>query len=137
MVRRYRRPTLDRERPVGHAGRMTPERLRDLCLALPQSIETFPFGAETSVFKTEGNGKIFALAGLADSPLTVSVKCDPEDAKALRSDWEEITPGYHLNKKHWITVDLTGTVPDDLVEDLVTDSHALVQPRMPRAPSSR
>ena len=115
---------------------MTPDDLRDFCLALPGAVETFPFDLETSVFKTEGNGKIFALSSLAATPLTVSLKVDPEDSIALRESWPEITPGYHLNKKHWITVDLGGDVPADMVEDLLRDSHALVKPRMPKAPKS-
>ncbi|SEN78851.1 MmcQ/YjbR family DNA-binding protein [Cryobacterium sp. TMT1-3] len=113
---------------------MTPDALVDLCLSLPQAIETFPFGEETSVFKTSGNGKIFALAALASEPLTVSLKCDPEESRALREEFPLwITPGYHLNKKHWITVELGGQVPAELVEQLLRDSHALVRPRVPRA----
>ena len=112
---------------------MTPDALRDLCLSLPQAIETFPFGEETSVFKTSGNGKIFALTALDAEPLTVSVKCDPEEAIALRAEYPQITPGYHLNKRHWITIQLDGGVPDDLVDELVRGSHELVRPRMPRA----
>ncbi len=112
---------------------MTRDELVDLCLGLPQAMETFPFGEETSVFKTSGNGKIFALAALAGEPATVSLKCDPEEGRALREEFpQHITPGYHLNKKHWITVVLDGTVPDELVEQLLRDSHALVRPRVPR-----
>lgn len=114
---------------------MTPDALTDFCLSLPQAIETFPFGLETSVFKTSGNGKIFALAALAEHPLTVSLKCDPEDSRALREEFpENITPGYHLNKKHWLTIVVGGEVADELVEQLVRDSHALVRPRVGRAP---
>lgn len=113
---------------------MTPDALVDLCLSLPQAIETFPFGEETSVFKTSGNGRIFALSSLASVPFTVSLKCDPEESRALRDEFpQHITPGYHLNKKHWITIVLDGTVPDDLVEQLVRDSHALVRPKVPPA----
>ena len=112
---------------------MTPDQLREVCLSLPQATETFPFGEETSVFKTSGNGKIFAISALDAVPLTVSLKCDPEDSIALRSDFAQITPGYHMNKKHWITVVVGDGVPDDLVEDLVSASHALVRPKAPRA----
>ena len=113
---------------------MTPDALVDLCLGLPQAVETFPFGDETSVFKTSGNGKIFALAALAGEPFTVSLKCDPEEGRALREEFSSwITPGYHLNKKHWITIVLDGHVPVELVEQLLRDSHALVRPRVPRA----
>jgi len=113
---------------------MTPDELRDFCLALPQATETFPFGDELSVFKTSGNGKIFALSALGASPFTVSLKCDPEESVALRQQYPGIVPGYHLNKKHWVTVALHDTdVPDDLVEQLLHDSHALVRPKVPRA----
>jgi predicted DNA-binding protein (MmcQ/YjbR family) len=111
---------------------MTPDTLRDFCLALPQSTETFPFGEETSVFKTSGNDKIFAISALGAERLTVSLKCDPEESMALRTEFAQITPGYHLNKRHWITVRLDGGVPDELVEQLLTASHALVRPRVPR-----
>ncbi|MET3767439.1 putative DNA-binding protein (MmcQ/YjbR family) [Marisediminicola sp. UYEF4] len=113
---------------------MTPDEFRDLCLSLPQAVETFPFGEETSVFKTSGNGKIFALSGLDDARLTISVKCDPEEALAHRAAHSEITPGYHLNKKHWLTIVVGGEVAGELVEQLVRDSHALVRPRVGRAP---
>jgi predicted DNA-binding protein (MmcQ/YjbR family) len=114
-------------------GSMTPDGLLALCSSLPQAVETFPFGEETSVFKTSGNGKIFAISALDATPLTVSVKCDPEESLALRAEYPQITPGYHLNKRHWITIVLDGGVQDALVEQLVTDSHALVRPKLPRA----
>lgn len=113
---------------------MTPDALRELCLALPQAAETFPFGEETSVFKTEGNQKVFAIAVLDRDPLTVSVKCDPEESLALQAEFPQITPGYHLNKKHWITIVVDHGVPDELVEQLIQDSHRLVRPKTPRAP---
>ena len=127
---------------------MTPDGLLEFCLSLPQAIETFPFGPQTSVFKTSGNGKIFALSALAGEPFSVSLKCDPEDSRALREEFPtQITPGYHLNKKHWITIvldrggndawtdaargDGTGERPvdDELVEQLLRESHALVRPK--------
>ncbi|TFC07003.1 MmcQ/YjbR family DNA-binding protein [Cryobacterium adonitolivorans] len=114
---------------------MTPDSLVEFCLSLPQATESFPFGEETSVFKTSGNGKIFALSALAGEPFKVSLKCDPEEGRALREEFpEHITPGYHLNKKHWITVVLDGVVEDEHVEQLLRDSHALVRPKVPRVP---
>ncbi|ANP72310.1 MmcQ/YjbR family DNA-binding protein [Cryobacterium arcticum] len=114
---------------------MTPDALVEFCLSLPQATETFPFGEETSVFKTSGNGKIFALSALDGEPFSVSLKCDPEEGRALREEFPaHIIPGYHLNKKHWITIVLDGFVPDELVENLLRDSHALVRPKVPRAP---
>ena len=114
---------------------MTPDELREFCLSLPQAIETFPFGEGTAVFKTSGNGKVFALVPVGGEVLSVSLKVDPDDGVALRAQFAQITPGYHLNKKHWITVVLGGDVPDDLVEELVTDSHRLVRPKAPRPPN--
>ena len=111
---------------------MTPERLAEICLALPQAFESFPFGEETSVFKTSGNGKVFALSSLGAPDLSVSLKVDPEDSIALREQYPAITPGYHLNKKHWISIALDGSVPEDLVEELIRGSHALVRPKVPR-----
>jgi predicted DNA-binding protein (MmcQ/YjbR family) len=108
---------------------MTPAALREFCDSLEQAFESFPFGEGISVFKVSGSGKIFALAALDGVPLTVSLKVDPEDSIALRAEFPQITPGYHLNKKHWITIDLTGGVPDDLVEDLIRGSHDLVRPK--------
>ncbi|TQL47152.1 putative DNA-binding protein (MmcQ/YjbR family) [Homoserinimonas aerilata] len=110
---------------------MTRDELLELCLSLPQAVETFPFGEELSVFKTSGNGKIFALSALDAEPFSVSLKCDPEESLALRAEFAQITPGYHLNKKHWVTVALDGGVPDELVEQLIRASHALVRPRIP------
>ena len=65
----------------------------------------------------------------------MSLKCDPEDSIALREEYPAITPGYHLNKRHWITIVLDGTVPDELVESLIRGSHALVRPKVPRGRS--
>jgi predicted DNA-binding protein (MmcQ/YjbR family) len=112
---------------------MTPDELRELCLTLPQAIETFPFGEETSVFKTSGNDKLFAVCALDAEPLSATLKCDPEESLALQEEFSQITPGYHMNKKHWITVVLDSVIPDDLVEQLVRGSHALVRPRVPRS----
>ena len=115
---------------------MTPAELRDFCISLEQAFESFPFGEETSVFKVSGNGKVFALSAMDGVPLKVSLKVDPEDSISLREEFPQITPGYHLNKKHWITIDLSGGVPDDLVEDLVRGSHELVRPKRKRAPGA-
>ncbi|MHA6670198.1 MmcQ/YjbR family DNA-binding protein [Homoserinimonas sp. A447] len=116
---------------------MTPDDLLEFCLSLPQAEESFPFGEETSVFKTTGNGKIFALTSLGARPLAVSVKVDPEESLALQTEYTQITPGYHLNKRHWVTIILDGGVPDALVEELIRGSHALVAPRIrsPRKPA--
>jgi predicted DNA-binding protein (MmcQ/YjbR family) len=103
---------------------VTAAALRRLCLKLPGAEETFPFGPETSVFKV--GGKMFALAQLKGKPLKVSVKCEPELGEQLRGTYDEIEPGYHLNKRHWLTVTCGGAAPDDLVRELVAGSHDLV-----------
>jgi predicted DNA-binding protein (MmcQ/YjbR family) len=103
---------------------VTPAQLRRLCLRLAGSEETFPFGPETSVFKV--GGKMFALAALRRQPLKVSVKCEPELGEQLRGSYDEIEPGYHLNKRHWLTVTCGGAAPDDLVRELVSGSYDLV-----------
>ena len=103
---------------------MTPAALRRLCLAQPGAAEEFPFGSETSVFKV--GGKMFALSQLKRKPLQVSVKCEPELGEQLRGTYDEIEPGYHLNKRHWLTVTCGGGAPDDLVRELVAGSYDLV-----------
>jgi predicted DNA-binding protein (MmcQ/YjbR family) len=103
---------------------VTSAQLRRLCLKLPGAEETFPFGPETSVFKV--GGKMFALAQLQRKPLKVSVKCEPELGEQLRGTYEEIEPGYHLNKRHWLTVTCGGEATDELVRELIAGSHDLV-----------
>jgi predicted DNA-binding protein (MmcQ/YjbR family) len=109
---------------------MTPQELKAACLALPKAREEFPFDDTNSVFKVEG--KMFALSRLAGTPLRVSLKCDPELALQLRATYPAITGGYHLNKRHWNTVVLDGSVPDALVKQLIEDSYDLVVAGLPR-----
>jgi predicted DNA-binding protein (MmcQ/YjbR family) len=106
---------------------MTAAALRRFCLAQAGAEETFPFGPETSVFKV--GGKMFAVVALKTKPLRVTLKCEPELSIELRSTHEEITPGYHANKRHWITLDLTGSLEDALIRDLVGGSYDLVAPK--------
>jgi predicted DNA-binding protein (MmcQ/YjbR family) len=109
---------------------LTADRIKLLCLRQPGAEETFPFSAELSVFRV--GGKIFALSGLAARPLTISLKCVPEIATKLRIEYAAITAGYHLNKQHWNTVLIDGSVPDDLVRELIEDSYDLVRSKLPR-----
>jgi predicted DNA-binding protein (MmcQ/YjbR family) len=104
--------------------------LRSWCVRQTGAIEDFPFGPGTSVFKVEG--KIFALSALDSTPLKVSVKCEPELAVALRDSYPAIRPGYHLNKRHWNTITLDGSLPDQLVRDLIEDSYDLVVSALPQ-----
>ena len=106
--------------------------LKARCLALPGASEEFPFNDEVSVFKV--GGKMFALCSLdAEPPLQLSVKCDPELAVQLRSAHPAIGPGYHLNKRHWNTLTLDGSLPDQMVTDLLGDSYDLVVASLPKA----
>ena len=109
---------------------MNPAELRDWCLQQGGAIEDFPFTAEHSVFKVAG--KMFALSALAREPLEVSVKCEPELAVELRNSYPAIRPGYHLNKRHWNTVTLDGSLADQLVRDLIEDSYDLVVSGLPK-----
>jgi predicted DNA-binding protein (MmcQ/YjbR family) len=104
--------------------------LRGWCLRQPGAVEEFPFGPETSVFKVAG--KMFALSALDRTPLEVSVKCEPELAVGLRDSHPAIRPGYHLNKRHWNTLTLDGSLPDQLVRDLIEDSYDLIVSALPK-----
>ena len=108
---------------------MTAQALRRRCLARPGATEEFPFGPETSVFKVAG--KMFALSALRARPLKVSVKCEPELAEALRLSYPAIEPGYHLNKRHWNTVELDGSLSDEMVRGMIEDSYDLVVAGLP------
>jgi predicted DNA-binding protein (MmcQ/YjbR family) len=111
---------------------VTPKELRAFCLSFNAAVEDFPFGPEFSVFKVLG--KMFALTTLDARPLTVNLKCDPEDAVRLRGEHEGlIVPGWHMNKRHWNTVTVDGALPDRLVRELIEDSYDLVVAGLPRA----
>lgn len=109
---------------------MTPAALEKLCAGFPGSRQEFPFDEGTSVFKVAG--KVFALTPLSAKPLRVSLKCDPDLAVALRAAHPAITAGYHLNKRHWNTVVVDGSVPDELVREMIEDSYDLVVARLPK-----
>ncbi len=110
---------------------MTPEALRDHCLSFLGTEETFPFGPEHSVFKVAG--KVFALSPLTETPLRVSLKCDPALAEQLRQAHAAVIPGYHLNKRHWNTVIIDGSLSDGMIGDMVEDSYDLVVSKLSRA----
>ena len=110
---------------------MTRAALRAACLARTGAVEERPFGPETSVFKVAG--KLFAISALDASPLRVSLKCEPGLAEQLRATHPSIGPGYHLNKRHWNTVVLDGSLPDAMVLDMLEDSYDLVVAGLPKA----
>ncbi|GAA2143648.1 MmcQ/YjbR family DNA-binding protein [Kitasatospora kazusensis] len=109
---------------------MTSEALKAACLALAGSEETFPFNPETSVFKA--GGKVFAISALGAVPLRVSLKCDPDLAVRLRAEHPAITGGWHLNKRHWNTVLIDGSVPQTLLLEMIEDSYDLIVAQLPR-----
>ena len=102
--------------------------LHDFCLSMPGTTETFPFDPAVSVFKAP-NGKMFAIAAQPPTPRR-HVKCDPDISEALRAEFTSIVPGYHLNKRHWITITLGGDVPDRRIRQLIEDSYDLVAGRV-------
>jgi predicted DNA-binding protein (MmcQ/YjbR family) len=106
------------------------KQLRRWCIGRPGAIEDFPFGPEHSVFKVAG--KMFALSTLDRMPLEVSLKCEPEIAVHLRGSYAAIRPGYHLNKRHWNTITVDGSLPDRLVRELIEDSYDLVVSALPK-----
>ncbi|MBL7953842.1 MAG: MmcQ/YjbR family DNA-binding protein [Flavobacteriales bacterium] len=108
---------------------MTLEDFRAHCLKKPGFSEDFPFGPEVLVFRV--GGKIFALLDV-DAFESVNLKCDPERAVELRERYEGIKPGYHMNKRHWNTVDAQGGVPGKLLLELADHSYELVKASLPK-----
>lgn len=102
---------------------MNIEDLREYCIKKPDVTESFPFGDDTLVFKRKG--KIFLLANL-DGDLSINIKCDPSLALELRERYPSVVPGYHMNKKHWNTVYVDGSIPDKEIFSWIDNSYDLV-----------
>jgi predicted DNA-binding protein (MmcQ/YjbR family) len=109
---------------------MNIEEFRDYCLSKPGTTEEIPFGPSTLVFKVAG--KMFALTDL-DHFSSISLKCDPAQALLLRDLYEEVQPGYHLNKNHWNSIHLSGRILDLQLKSWIDDSYRLVVEGLPRA----
>ena len=107
--------------------------LRDYCLRKPGAFEDFPFGEDTLVIKVKD--KMFALIPLDrhDEPPQISLKCDPQLADMLRDIYDAVKPGYHLNKKHWNTVTVDGSISDDEVFEMIDQSYILVVKSLKKA----
>jgi predicted DNA-binding protein (MmcQ/YjbR family) len=103
---------------------MDDKQARVYLLGRPESIEEFPFGPDVYVFKIRG--KMFATLGYSDSIARMNLKCDPEEAMALRDIFDAVVPGYHMNKAHWNTVILDGSIPSGELERMVDRSYGLV-----------
>lgn len=93
-------------------------------LTMPNAVLDYPFGKEAAVYKV--HDKMFAIIAEGSSPVRLSLKCDPELAEVLREKYETVMPGYHLNKKHWNTIILSGQLPWEEVQGLIRHSYDLV-----------
>ena len=100
------------------------ENIREYCLSKPDAEETLPFGPDTLVYKI--NGKAFLLMGLDREDLRFNVKCDPDLAEELRAAYPCVLPGYHMNKKHWNTIVVDGSVPWRQLKEWIDHSYDLV-----------
>jgi predicted DNA-binding protein (MmcQ/YjbR family) len=107
---------------------MNIEQIREYCLKKKGVTEEFPFDEETLVFKVIN--KIFVLASLESIPLQINLKCDPEKAAELREEYESVQPGYHMNKKHWNTVIINGSIPNKEILEWIDNSYNLVAARL-------
>ncbi len=114
---------------------MTRDQVLDLCSSLPGAVEDQPFGDGVAVFKV--GGKMFALVPLAGEPDSVNLKCDPDWALELRAVYAAVRPGYHMNKRHWNTIDLDGTMGGAELREMIDHSYELVVSRLPRAERDR
>ena len=107
------------------------ENFREHCLNKPHVAESTPFGEDVLVFKVAG--KMFALAALDEIPVTVNLKCDPDLALELRDRYEQVRPGYHMNKKHWNTVEIDSGISETELRKMIDHSYDLVVKSLPKA----
>ena len=110
---------------------MNAESFRAFCLSKTAATEGTPFGPEDIVFKVAG--KMFAILALEEVPPRVNLKCDPDLALELRDRYEQVEPGYHMNKKHWNTVVLDGVIPEREIRKMIDHSYELVVQSLPKA----
>ena len=103
---------------------MNKKKIRSYCLTLPQAREDYPFGPDVQVFKIKE--KLFALMTMRKGVERVNLKCDPEEAIILREIFEDVIPGYHMNKAHWNTIILSGSIPDGEIKRMIDRSYCLV-----------
>jgi predicted DNA-binding protein (MmcQ/YjbR family) len=103
---------------------------REYCLTKPGANEGTPFGPDVLVFKV--GEKMFALAALDEVPPTVNLKCDPDLALDLRDRYDQVRPGYHMNKKHWNTVEIESGIPDTDLRKMIDHSYDLVIEKLPK-----
>jgi predicted DNA-binding protein (MmcQ/YjbR family) len=111
------------------------ESLRNYCLSKPAAEETLPFGPDTLVYKV--GGKIFLICSMNAEPLQFNVKCDPEKVIELRERYECVQPGYHMNKKHWNTIIVDGSVSNTMLKEWIDDSYELIVDSLPAKAKSQ
>lgn len=109
---------------------MTTDEVMALCAGHPGAALSYPFGEGTGVYKV--GGKIFAIVDADRQPGSISLKAEPLDVAGLIETHEAIGPGYHLNKKHWVTVGLGKPLPDSLLAELIEDSYDLIVDKLPK-----
>lgn len=109
---------------------MNRDELVEYCLGKPGAVETYPFDETTAVFKVKN--KIFALSGQGVDPVSVNLKCDPDHAEALRSIYDAVKPGYHMDKRHWNTITFDGSIPDVQIKEMIDHSYELVVSKLSR-----
>ncbi len=114
---------------------MTRDDIKAYMMGKKATEETFPFGEQVSVFKVLG--KMYALLPVDDEQLNVSLKCEPDFAEVLRDTYEAIQPGYHLNKRHWNTVIIDGSIPVNEIEEMIDESYRLVVAKMTKKDQRR
>jgi predicted DNA-binding protein (MmcQ/YjbR family) len=107
------------------------EEARACLLQRPEAIEDFPFGPDVYVYKVAG--KMFGTLGTEDGIARMNLKCDPDEAEFLRAMFASVLPGYHMNKRHWNTVVLDGSVPRGEIERMIDRSYGLVVRSLPKA----
>ncbi len=107
------------------------EDIRTYLLKKRGATEELPFGPQALVFKVMG--KMFALIAWEETPLRITLKCDPNDALALRYQYQAVQPGYHMNKKHWNTITLDSSIQNDEIWEMIDDSYDLVVKRLKKA----
>lgn len=107
---------------------MNHKKVEKFILSLPDAWLDYPFGEEVAVYKVgpKDAGKMFALIPEGKNPVSISLKCDPRLAKVLREKYETVMEGYHLNKKHWNTILLTGQLDEEEIQGLIRHSYELV-----------
>lgn len=103
---------------------MTHKTVEEYVLSMPNAIRDYPFGEEVAVYKV--NDKMFALIAEGSEPVRLSLKCDPQLSVLLRDKYETVMPGYHLNKKHWNTIVLSGQMGWEDIQGLIRHSYDLV-----------